>query len=410
MVVILISVASVSSLAQDSKYSAIPGSAITAPKNSSGTLASNIDLGDIDHLSNDSFPTENSLRAAKNLQPDSGVNTRSVQDAALFKNIAPSVVLIVTKDALGSGTIIGNKGEILTNWHVVGGYSEVGVILKPASNTQKISSSDIRRAQVIKIDQVSDLALLKLVEAPSDRQPVKLGDDSDINIGADVHAIGHPNGEAWTYTKGIISQYRNDFPWTDGPKSIKHVADVIQTQTPINPGNSGGPLLTDNGRLVGVNSFKEMKSEGLNFAVSVDDVKTFLASNRSRIAPSSAQTSPPAQADKAKCEMKETYKGKTSNGKGDIVIWDSKCSGKADLSVTTPYNKSEPMIMEMDRNGDGKIDVAVFSDKRNYKWDISFWDDNYDGKWELVGFHKNGELKPYKYQDFDAFKAQTASK
>lgn len=388
----------------------MPGSSINMSKAPSGPLGSKIDLGNIDSLYEDSFPAENSLRASKNLQPDNGVNTRSVQDAALFKKVAPSVVLIVTKDGLGSGTIIDSKGDILTNWHVIAGYSEVGVILKPVSNKQKISNSDIRRAQVIKIDQIADLALIRLVEAPANLDPVKFGDDSDINIGADVHAIGHPNGEAWTYTKGIISQYRNEYNWSGGSKSIKHSADVIQTQTPINPGNSGGPLLTDNARLVGVNSFKDIKSEGLNFAVSIDNVKTFLASNSSRMAPSSSQIASSTSDPKTKCEMKETYKGKTSDGKGEIVVWDSKCSGKSDLSVTIPFKKSEPMFMEVDRNGDGKIDVTIYSDKRNYKWDISFWDDNFDGKWELVGFHKNGDLKPYRFQDFDAFKAQMASK
>ena len=57
---------------------------------------------------------------------------------------------------------------------------------------------------------------------------------SEAQVGADVHAIGHPQGQTWTYTKGLISQVRPDYQW--GP----HKADVIQTQTPINPGNSGG--------------------------------------------------------------------------------------------------------------------------------------------------------------------------
>jgi S1-C subfamily serine protease len=56
---------------------------------------------------------------------------------------------------------------------------------------------------------------------------------SDVQVGADVHAIGHPKEQTWTYTKGLISQVRPDYEWSDG--STKRKADVIQTQTPINP-------------------------------------------------------------------------------------------------------------------------------------------------------------------------------
>jgi S1-C subfamily serine protease len=329
------------------------------------------------------------------LKPDMGVNTRSVKDAALFKNISPAVVLILSKDGLGSGTIINSDGLILTNYHVTGSNNEVGVILKPVSDTQKVSKADIVRAKVIKFDQVADLALVQLPSAPFGRSPVKLGDDSEINIGMDVHAIGHPHGDNWTYTKGVISQYRNDYEW------LGHKADVIQTQTPINPGNSGGPLLSDNGTLLGVNSFTDSTAQGLNFAVSVQDVKNFLKSNGNKYLKKSEAKAPSSKS----CEMREVYKGKTSDGTGETIVWDSKCSGKADLDVVIPYDKSKPIYMEMDRNGDGKVDVMLFSSKRDYKWEFSFWDDNYDGKWDLVGYHKKGEIKPYKFDNYDAVMA-----
>jgi S1-C subfamily serine protease len=85
-------------------------------------------------------------------------------------------------------------------------------------------------------------------------KPIDLADEKDIAVGADVNAIGHPENLRWSYTKGIISQIRNGFAWSDESK-IKHHADVIQTQTPINPGNSGGPVLSDDGKLIGVNTF-----------------------------------------------------------------------------------------------------------------------------------------------------------
>ena len=337
----------------------------------------------------DPLHSAGNLVAINSIGPDKGVNTRSVRDAALFKSISPSVVLITTKDGLGTGTFINNQGQILTNYHVVGNNAEVGVILKPLKDTDKISKSDLLRAKVIKVDQLTDLALIQLVQIPAGRQPIKLGDDSEISIGMDAHAIGHPNGESWTYTKGVISQYRNNYEWLD------HKASVIQTQTPINPGNSGGPLFSENGTLLGVNSFIDKSAQGLNYAVSIDDVKSFLSSSGSRF----LKAKQPAVATK-KCEMKEVYKGKAADGKGDVIVWDSKCSGTADLSVYVPYDKSKSIFMDMDRNTDGKIDVTLFSNKRDYKWDISIWDDNYDGKWDLVGYHKNGDIKPYRFEDY----------
>ncbi len=85
-------------------------------------------------------------------------------------------------------------------------------------------------------------------------KPLAVAGSSAVQVGSDVHAIGHPTGEAWTYTRGIVSQIRRDYEWQAEDK-VLHKATVIQTQTPINPGNSGGPLLDDNLEIVGINSF-----------------------------------------------------------------------------------------------------------------------------------------------------------
>src|SRR5690606_14286963 len=131
--------------------------------------------------------------------------------------------------------------------------------------------ADIRPAKVVKRDGVADLALLQVADVPAGVKPLAVGSAASVQVGADVHAIGHPTGEAWTYTRGVVSQVRKDYAWMD-----EHKATVIQTQTPINPGNSGGPLINDDLEIIGVNSFKA-DGEGLNFAVSADDVKAFLA-------------------------------------------------------------------------------------------------------------------------------------
>src|SRR5204862_979090 len=80
----------------------------------------------------------------------------------------------------------------------------------------------------------------------------------------------------------------DNYVWKVAP-TLSFQADVIQTQTPISPGSSGGPLLSDDGKLIGVNSFKDLKAEAVNFAVSVVDVRSFLAAP-DNVAASSART------------------------------------------------------------------------------------------------------------------------
>ena len=187
-------------------------------------------------------------------------HTRGPQDISLFRETAPSVVLILAKGALGSGSLL-QDNEILTNLHVVDNNREVTVVFKPADPNGKATADEVVKADVVKIDVQRDLALLRPRSLPNRTvRPLQVS-LQDIEVGADVRAIGHPNGENWTYTKGIVSSVRPDYKWSGGPGD-SHRATVIQTQTPINPGNSGGPLLSDDGKIVGVNSFIEKDAQG----------------------------------------------------------------------------------------------------------------------------------------------------
>ena len=152
---------------------------------------------------------------------------------------------------------------------------EVTIVFKPADPSGKPTEDEVVKADVVKIDVQRDLALVRPRSLPNRTvRPLQIS-SQDIEVGADVHAIGHPRGEAWTYTKGIVSSVRPDYEWSDGPGD-SHRATVIQTQTPINPGNSGGPLLSDDGKIVGVNSFVIQDAEGLNFAVAAKEISYFL--------------------------------------------------------------------------------------------------------------------------------------
>ena len=321
--------------------------------------------------------------------------SRSATDANIYKNISPSVVRINAKLGSGSGSLISKDGLILTNYHVIeNSNNNVNVIFKPSKYNQKIQYSDIKKGRVIKVDQIADLALIKVDDMPPDKLPIKLGDDSDIAVGIDVHAIGHPEDQNWSYSKGIISQYRTDFTWLDYNK-----ADVIQTQTPISHGSSGGPLLNDQGVLLGVNSFFDKNGQGLNFAVSIGDVKKFLSKSNDRLAPTKVAANPSVSA-KTECESKELYRGKSKDGLNDVISIDTSCKGKIDFEYIYPLNKSDPMYVQMDRNGDGYMDVMVFSPNRDEKFNMSFWDTNFDKQWDTIGIHADGSIKPTSYKPY----------
>src|SRR5262249_36914068 len=148
------------------------------------------------------------------------------KEGSLYKRISPSVVRVVTNDGgTGSGTYIGSN-LILTNWHVIEGFNEVGVLFKPVDEGESINPYNVVRGTVLKADPVPDLALVKVSFVPSYVHPIELGSAADIQVGADVSAIGHPKGETWTYTRGIISQIRRDVEWGDNPRPH---ATLIQT-------------------------------------------------------------------------------------------------------------------------------------------------------------------------------------
>jgi S1-C subfamily serine protease len=315
--------------------------------------------------------------------------TRGRHESEIYKSLSPSVVIVVTDTGIGSGTYVGlGNNSVITNWHVVKGFKKVGLLFKPLAEGSKPSEADFEVAEVTKIDPTRDLALLQVATIPQNVKPIALGSEADIQVGADVHAIGHPTGEAWTYTKGFISQYRKDYEWKTEEGS--HKASVIQTQTPINPGNSGGPLISDEGKLIGINAFKAT-GEALNFAVAIVDVQNFLA--KSGVAPAKASST---------CKSVKIYEGRDSQNVSRLVQYDTNCDGKADYSFAFPDDISKPFSVYLDTNFDGKTDVTVEDRNRDGQWDISFHDVDFDGKIDLVGYHADGKIAPTSFVKYVA--------
>jgi S1-C subfamily serine protease len=320
--------------------------------------------------------------ALDGLEPEGRAAVRGAADTKVYRAAAPAVVLVVTKDGLGSGALIAPDGRIVTNLHVVEDNDEVGVIFKPVEEGAAVDRKDVRIAKVIRRDGETDLALIQVAEVPAGVAPLKLAEGETIEIGADVHAIGHPTGRTWTYTRGIVSQVRRDYAWSTEDR-IPHKATVIQTQTPINPGNSGGPLLNDAAEIVGINSFVG-DGEGINFAVSAADVRGLLALKADHA------VEPPKP-----CEISEISREPSKDPKGENVFLDTDCDGAEDVMAVIPANKKKPIMFLSDDDGDGKIDTALFDDGRDGNLDFGFYDTDGDGKHDVVGYFHNGEDEPY---------------
>jgi S1-C subfamily serine protease len=328
-------------------------------------------------------------KALDGLAPEGQAAVRGAADTRVYKAASPSVVLVVSDNSLGSGALVSADGKIVTNLHVVGEAQEVGVIFKPATEGAKVGEKDVRVAKVIRRDGVADLALLQVAEVPAGVTPLKLAGESPLDVGADVHAIGHPTGEAWTYTRGIVSQVRQDYAWKAEDR-IQHKATVIQTQTPINPGNSGGPLLNDALEIVGINSFSG-EGEGMNFAVSAKDVSALLT-----LAADRAVEAPKA------CEVQEISTEPSKDPKGENVFLDTDCDGEADVLMTIPARKKDPITYMSDEDGDGKIDTVLFDFGQDGQLDFAAFDTDGDGKHDLEGFYRKGENEPYRMEKVKA--------
>ncbi|GGQ26372.1 MULTISPECIES: S1C family serine protease [Streptomyces] len=225
--------------------------------------------------------------------------------AGVAKAVSPSIVEIKAASssgsATGSGVIVTDDGEVVTNNHVVAGASQIQV---------RTSDGKSYSAQVVGTDPAKDLALIKLEDA-SGLKAATLGDSDGVQVGDQVVAIGSPEGLTGTVTSGIVSALDRDvtvstdesqgqqqwqrgggwpfefegqeFNGDTGGSTTTYKA--IQTDASLNPGNSGGALIDMNGNIIGINSAmyapsgaesSTAGSVGLGFAIPVNTLKADL--------------------------------------------------------------------------------------------------------------------------------------
>lgn len=157
--------------------------------------------------------------------------------------------------ALGSGVIVSEEGYLLTNEHLIAGADEIVVALQDGRDA---------RAQIMGVNQESDLAVLKI--DLDNLQAIPIGAPESIQVGDIVLAIGNPFGMGQTVTQGIVSATRRR------GLNISQFENFIQTDAAINPGNSGGALIDAHGNFLGINTaqFSQQVQSGFGFAIPAD--------------------------------------------------------------------------------------------------------------------------------------------
>jgi S1-C subfamily serine protease len=191
--------------------------------------------------------------------------------------VLPSVVRVSALTSEGTGVIVDSAGLVLTNAHVVSERRGLEVQLRDG----RTLAGTLQR-----YDEEADLALLRVQE--SGLPQATLGDADLLSGGEPLVAIGYAFGISGepTITSGVFSGLRT------GPR-----VDYVQTDAALNPGNSGGPLVSQRGEVIGINTIRVERLggqavQGVNFAISSNSVKTFLAGTTGSAAspaPESAQ-------------------------------------------------------------------------------------------------------------------------
>ena len=217
----------------------------------------------------------NSRSDAAVVVSDPGFNSTSATSPAsdeedvsgLIARSLPSVVSISVEingsPAAGSGFIISDDGEIVTNAHVVADASNI---------TVKFADGSTATGKVLGLDRTDDLAVVKVEK--TGLQPLALGTSSELEMGQPVVAIGNALDLTGgpTATEGIVSALDRAIDTNDG----EHLSHLIQTDAAINPGNSGGPLLTLDGKVVGINSAGSSSAQNIGFAIAIDTAKPII--------------------------------------------------------------------------------------------------------------------------------------
>jgi len=207
------------------------------------------------------------------------VSSGLAQSSLVIKQSLKSVVMIIAFDeeaqptGIGSGFVVNDKGDIVTNYHVLEKASAAVVRLVGVDKKYPVT-------MIVRKNAKDDLLVIRAegLSAPA----LNLGDDIFQEVGDRIIAIGNPKGFSGTVSEGIISGFRK----------VDSTSRMMQITAPISPGSSGGPVLAQNGKVIGIATATVTAAQNLNFAVPVTKLKTLLESPASNQTVSSRNLAP----------------------------------------------------------------------------------------------------------------------
>jgi len=173
------------------------------------------------------------------------------------------------QQALGTGFVVSEDGDILTNAHVV---SESGQLASAVTVIFKGDRSAGTQVQgtIVGSDDSTDVAVIRIDPGQATAlEPIPLGDSSQVAVGEQVVAIGNPLGLDFSLSSGVVSATDRELQSPNGAV----ITGGIQTDAAINSGNSGGPLIDADGKVIGINEQIASQSggnDGIGFAVPIN--------------------------------------------------------------------------------------------------------------------------------------------
>lgn len=189
--------------------------------------------------------------------------------------VSKTVIVSVTTEehgVIGTGVFISKDGLILTAAHVVDGK---GKLFIEVVNTK----FNVYECEVVNMDTKADLALIQVKQSARKFDYVNIQRSDKVLPGQDVLVIGHPEGDLWTISNGIITRVGFSF---------YYMAKIIETNAHVHPGSSGGPMLNSRGELIGIISAMQMGffglvPTGIGYAVHIKTIHSFLAKSSEKI-------------------------------------------------------------------------------------------------------------------------------
>jgi serine protease Do len=173
---------------------------------------------------------------------------------------SPEFGMMLNQAGAGSGFIIDPSGIAVTNNHVVTGAAFLQVYVQ--------GQDEPLNARVLGVSECSDLAV---IDIEGDGYPFLEWNTTPVKLGTEVYALGYPLGDPEpSLTRGVISKEE-----AGGETSWASVDEVIEHDATINPGNSGGPLVTTDGKVVGVN-YAGLSEANQSFAINAADARVIV--------------------------------------------------------------------------------------------------------------------------------------